>query len=323
MPDVEKMSSTPTVGNGRLYVTTSGFNGDQGHYQGHVVTINLRTGKTTVFNTLCSHIRQLLGPTQGRRNYCASERSGLFGRGQGVIDPVTHSVYIVSGNGRWNGRTNWGDSILKLDTTGGRLTDAFTPTNQSSLDDGDLDLGSTGPALLPSVNQNGHQLHLLVQGGKGPACDSCSGVAVRLLNRDNFSGRKGPGHLGGDIQDLQAPVSCEILTAPVAWKSPTGRIWVFYANSCGVAGYRLYSPSRGKFRLARPWEAHVGGTTPVLHHGVLYVARSREIRAYKATTGQFLGRISGIGGVHWEYPLVAGNRLFMTDQSGHVFAFLL
>jgi hypothetical protein len=27
--------------------------------------------------------------------------------------------------------------------------------------------------------------------------------------------------------------------------------------------------------------------------------------------------------VHWEYPLVAGNRIFMTNENGHVFAWTI
>src|SRR5947209_9514813 len=153
MPDVEKVAANLTATNRYVYVTTSGYIGDAGHYQGHLLTIDLKTGKTHVFNTLCSSIHTLLGPTAGSRNYCADVRSGLFGRGEGVVDPVTHDVYIVSGNGTWNGQTNWGDSVLKLNPVGRTLLDAFTPTNQASLDAQDQDLGSTGPALLPPVRQ--------------------------------------------------------------------------------------------------------------------------------------------------------------------------
>jgi hypothetical protein len=249
--------------------------------------------------------------------------SGLFGRGQGVTDPVTHAVYIVSGNGNWNGRTNWGDSVLKLDPAGSHLLDSYTPGNQRALDITDADLGSTGPALLPAVRQGNRTYHLLVQGGKGPACNACSGTALHLLDRDDLSGQGGPGHLGGDLYTTQAPGGCAVLTAPAVWKAPNHRSWVFYANECGVAGYRLSSPSRGRFHLDRAWFVEQGGTTPVLGGGVLYVARDGEIRAYHPITHALLGRTGGIASVHWQYPLIAGNRLFMTDESGHVFAYLI
>jgi outer membrane protein assembly factor BamB len=320
MPDVEKMSATPTIGSGYLYDTTSGFIGDQGHYEGHLVTITLANGHTNVFNSLCSNIRRLLGPTPSRSNYCTAVQSGLFGRGQGAIDPVTHDVYVVTGNGPWNGRTNWGDSILKLNPSGSRLLDAFTPTDQAYLNQQDADLGSSGPAILPAVRQGHRTYHLLVQGGKGPRCPSCGGVALRLLNRDNLSGRGGPGHLGGDLQDIQTPAGGEVLTAPVVWTSPSHRIWVLIADGNGVAGYRLAVPRSGKLQLQRLWFSSQGGTTPVVRRGVLWVAHSGGIIAYNPTNGSVLWHGS-IGGVHWEYPLVMGNRLFMTDESGHVYGY--
>jgi hypothetical protein len=323
MPDVEKVAATPTIGTGHLYVTTSGFIGDQGHYEGHLVTIDLASGRSRVFNSLCSNIRQLLTGSPGQPTYCPDVQSGLFGRGQGAIDPVTHDVYVVSGNGPWNGRTNWGDSILKLDPSGSHLLDSYTPTNQQALADSDSDLGSTGPALLPAVRAGGHTYHLLVQGGKGPACGSCNGVALRLLNRDNLSGHQGPGHLGGDIQDAQAPGGCEVLTAPAVWTSPAHQIWIFYANQCGLSAYRLSGPSRGAFHLERAWSIGDGGTTPIVRNGVLYVAHSGGITAYNPASHAVLWRDSSIGGIHWEYPLVTGNRLFIADENGHVTAFAL
>ena len=317
MPDVEKMSANLTITGHYLYITTSGFIGDQGHYEGHLVTIDLRTERSRVFNSLCSNIHALLGPSS-----CSYVESGLFGRGQGVTDPVTHDVYVVSGNGPWNGRTNWGDSILKLDPSGSRILDAFTPTNQQDLDNSDEDLGSTGPALLPTIRQGSHSYHLLLQGGKGPACGGCSGVAIRLLNRDNLSGQRGPGHLGGDLDDAQAPGGCEVLTAPAVWKQGPGKFWIFYANDCGVAGYRLASPSPGKFRIDRIWAIGTGGTTPVISGGVLYVAHSGAVVAYDPGSGRTLWN-AAIGDVHWEYPLIAAHRLYVTDQSGKLHAFAL
>lgn len=321
IPDFEKVASTPTIRGQYLYVATSGFIGDQGHYEGHLATVNLRSGQEHVFNSLCSNIHRLLVANSSASNYCSAVQSGLFGRGQGVVDPVSHDVYIVSGNGPWNGRTNWGDSVLKLDPSGQRLLDSYTPTNQAALNSGDLDLGSTGPALLAPIKQRGHTYHLLVQGGKGPACGSCSGTALRLLNRDNLSGKGRIGHLGGDLQDVQTPGGSEVLTAPAIWQH-AGQDWAFYANDSGLAGYRVTSPSRGTFRLQRAWLTHQGGTTPVMHGGILYVAHDGAVNAYNPLTGAVLAS-APISNIHWEYPLVAGGRLFTTDERGRIAAFTI
>jgi outer membrane protein assembly factor BamB len=322
MPEVEKVAATPTILGSYLYVTTSGFIGDAGHYQGHLVTIDLVHGGAHVFNSLCSNINTLLGGDSAKSNYCSAERSGMFGRGEGVVDPVSGAVYVVTGNGAWNGKTNWGDSVLKLNAAGTKLLDSYTPTNQQSLAGGDLDLGSTGPGILAPIRQSGHTYHLLTQGGKGPACATCGGVAIRLLNRDNLSGHGGVGHLGGDLFDAQAPGGCEILTAPAVWKSKSGVPWVFYANGCGLAGYRV-SGGAGHFRLERVWSSGQGGTTPVLSGGVLYVASGGHVTAFDPSTGKQLARVTSLGDVHWEYPRIAGHRLYINDQSGHVTCYAL
>jgi hypothetical protein len=327
MPYVEKVSATPTIAHSYLYVTTSGFIGDQGHYEGHLVTINLRTGRRHVFNTLCSNIHTLLSPRAGSPTYCPYVRSGLFGRGEGVVDPITHDVYIVSGNGPWNGHTNWGDSVLKLSPDGSRLRDSYTPTDQAYLDDNDLDLGSTGPAILPTVQIRGRPYHLLVQGGKGPLNPGSGPVVLRLLNRDNLSGKGEPGHLGGDLQDLDAPGGCEVLNAPAVWTDRQRHIWVFYASDCGLAGYRLQTSGSGAPRLTLAWEIDIKTTTPIIAANVLYVAHSGAVEARDPVSGHLLwssaDRSAGgsIGNLHWEYPTVSHDLLFMTDESAKLYAY--
>src|SRR5438034_7240244 len=87
-PDVEKGSSPLNIGNGYLYVTLSGYDGDFGNYVGHVVAINLSTGTKTVWNALCSNMHQLLSENSGDPNFCSSRMAGIWGRGGAVIDPV-------------------------------------------------------------------------------------------------------------------------------------------------------------------------------------------------------------------------------------------
>ncbi len=80
---------------------------------------------------------------------------------------------------------------------GGSLAakDFFSPANAPTLDAGDLDYGSAGPAGLP-VGTTAHP-HILVQAGK-------AGV-IFLLDRDNLGGREqGPGGTDGDLFQSQA-----------------------------------------------------------------------------------------------------------------------
>jgi outer membrane protein assembly factor BamB len=318
MPDVEKISSTPTVNGHHVYVTTSGFIGDGGHYEGHLVTIDTRKNVSHVFNSLCSNAKTLLGPTTGASNYCPSVQSGFFGRGQGVTDSLNGDVYIASGNGPWNGHTNWGDSIMKLNPAGTRLVDSYTPADQAYLNENDLDLGSTAPGLLPATRVGGKTYHLLVQAGKGPVTAGSGGAAIRLLDRDNLSGKHATGQIGGDLADAVSPGGDEVLTAPAVWRHK-GAPWAFYANNSGVAAYKVTHNGSG-WHLSTVWSNSSGGTTPILQNGSLYVLHDGGITAYNPANGATTWSGS-YGPIHWQYPLVTQGRLFATDNSGHVSAY--
>ena len=97
------------------------------------------------------------------------------------------NVYVVTGNGSWDGVRNFSESFLKL-TPHLKLLDWFTPTNHFELDKRDEDLNSSGAILIPGT-------HLVVGGGK-------EGVLYTLDTRHL-------GHLGDDhaVQHFQATVS--------------------------------------------------------------------------------------------------------------------
>jgi len=86
--------------------------------------------------------------------------SGAGPAGDGV------NVFAATGNGDFDNLTDFGDSVLRLTLGAGglALTDWFTPFNQNTLNDQDLDLGSGGVLLLP--DQSGPHLHELVLSAK-------------------------------------------------------------------------------------------------------------------------------------------------------------
>ncbi len=142
---------------------------------------------------------------------------------------------------------------------------------------------------------------------------------LRLLNRDNLSGQGGPGHLGGDMQDVKTPGGCEVLTASAVWTSPAGQVWVYYADGCALTGYRI-SISHDKPHIAAAWSIRDVNGTPIMNHGALFVDHG-DLSAYDPETGRVLVTVPATGPQHWEYPLVVGNQLFMTDETGHVAAY--
>ncbi len=311
MPGTEKESSPLNIGNGRVYVTTAGYPGDAPPYQGHVVGAQLDTGAEQVFNSLCSDKPHVLAEGE-----CASNQSGIWARGGAVVEPGTGDIYVTTGNANWNGRTDWGDSILKLSADGLRILDSYTPTNQSALNSTDADLGSAAPGLLPDIH-GARTPHLLLQGGKDGK--------LRLVNRDNMSGQGGPGHLGGELALLDWP-GCQLFTQPVIWQE-SGVIWMTLAGTCGMATYQVGADSTGTVTLRPMWRNGMNMTTPALAGGVLFAATTGAVYALDPHTGQQLWSSKNasaggtIGGIHWESLIVDNGRVFIPDENGKLTAY--
>src|SRR5581483_1224485 len=123
MPIDEKGSSPINIANGYLYMAIAGYPGDGGHYEGHIVAINLASGKKTVFNALCSDIRHVL-----KRSDCSDVQSAIWGRGAPTVDPVTGNVFVSTGNGAFRGDgRSFGDSIIELNRDLTSVVDSYTP----------------------------------------------------------------------------------------------------------------------------------------------------------------------------------------------------
>lgn len=316
MPDVEKISSALNVANGYLYVTTSGYNGDFGPYNGHVVAIKLTDASTTVFNTLCSDVHQLIGRATQETNSCGARESGVWSRGGAVVDqsggPATGVVYISTGNGPYNGATHFGDSVLALSPDVSVNFGSFTPTNFAELDASDTDLGSSAPAILPQQPQS-HTPWMAVVGGK-------DGI-LRLIDRARMGG------LGADIADLHAGIG-RLLPQPAVWQDGNGLTWLFAAGDNGLAGVQVTTDANGATKLKKAWMARPGMSSPMLAGNVLFAAQHNGmLRAFDPQSGAELWSSAapaaggGVSGVHWQSPIVTSGMLFMPDEAGHLAAY--
>jgi hypothetical protein len=97
-------------------------------------------------------------------------QGGIWASDTGPAADSSGNVYVPTGNGTFDaasGGRDYGDSVLKLALEGSSLIvrDYFTPYDEARLNDGDADLGSSGPLLLP--DQAGPHRHLLLQPTKG------------------------------------------------------------------------------------------------------------------------------------------------------------
>ncbi len=120
----EKLGAALNIDGPYLIVATSGYLGDTPPYQGHVVLIERASGRiANVFNTLCANRRGLIVPSS-----CPASDSAILSRGGAVVEPGGRRLLISTGNGPWNGSTDFGDSVIELTVPGLNYRQAFTPT---------------------------------------------------------------------------------------------------------------------------------------------------------------------------------------------------
>ena len=195
----------------------------------------------------------------------------------------------------------------------GSPLDSYTPENYQYLQDTDLDLGSTAPAILPPAS--GKYPHLAVQGGKD--------ALLRMINLDQLSGQSGVGHIGGEVFSMPVPMGGQIHTQPAVWINPADHsTWLFVSNTSGSAGLQLTISQAGDPSLSVKWTG-TWGSSPLVANGVVYLAHSNLISALNATNGNLLWSDTRIGQIHWESPIVVQGVLYITDQSGNLTAYTL
>ncbi|HEX2706470.1 MAG TPA: PQQ-binding-like beta-propeller repeat protein [Solirubrobacterales bacterium] len=277
----EKLGSALNIDGPDVIATTSGYIGDAPTYQGHVALISRASGRVTaVFNTLCADRRAVIVPTS-----CSQSDSAILSRGGAVVEPGGERLLVDTGNGDWNGRTDFGDSVLELTVPGLKLRQAFTPTNQQELNESDTDLGSSAPALL------GHG-RVMVAGKDG---------VIRVLDLNHLDGHARYAHhrLGGEVQTLTTPNGGELFTAPAVWHHGS-KTTVFVADNEGTAAFAL---RRG--RLHPLWSNSTPGTSPIVAGGLLYVydPSAGGIDVYSTSSSDPIAKLPGSSG-HWNSPIV-------------------
>ena len=233
-----------------------------------------------MFNSLCSNRRAIIQPST-----CGASDSAIWGRAGAVVDPRTHRVYATSSNAPFDGRTNWGDTVLEL-SPAGKFLGHYTPREQEQLNSEDIDLGSTSPALLPE-----RDAALPRPGRQGRAA-----AAARAAPR-----RRPSPKLGGERQIVDAPGKTDVFTALAVRGSE-----LFAATNQGTGAFRL---SGGKLHAV--WSNSTPGTSPVLAGGVLWVYDlGGGLVAYRPGSGKVIHRFAVPAG-HWNSPIVAGGRVYL------------
>ena len=286
----EKIASALNISGRYVIATTGGYFGDQPTYQGHVAAISRATGHVThVWNSLCSNRHYLLHPPSS----CPASDSAIWARSGAVVEPATRRLLVATGNGPFNGHTNWGDSVLELSSDASGLLHNWTPKNRAALNRNDSDLGSTAPVLLRGTS-------LAVQGGKSGK------FALLDLHKLNGTGGGAGPKTGGQLQTLATPGSAELFSAPMSF-TRSGRTYLVVADGSATAGYEL-----SHRRLHQVWERHTAGTSPVIAGGLLFVYDqiAGRLRVMNPTSGKSLASLPAASG-HWSSPIVVGGRVIL------------
>src|SRR5437870_2068112 len=206
---------------------------------------SVRTDAITVIRAGCWHTTRSHSSRSGAFDTSPVKGlSSIWQSGAGLTADSAGNIYAETGEGPFDadmGGQDFGSSVLKLTQTpsGLALTDYFTPYNQATLSQMDLDLSSAGVLVLP--DQPGAHPHLAVATGK-------QGI-LYLLDRDNM-GHYNP---AGDTQIVQelSPGIGEVNGVPVYWN---GKLYVFG----GVSPINAFSLNNGLF-----------STTPVVQSATL------------------------------------------------------
>lgn len=291
-PSTEKIASALNIDGPYVVAVTGGYFGDAPPYQGHVVLIGRASGRiAAVFNTLCANRRSIIDPAS-----CAASDSAIWAREGAVVEPGGRRLLVATGNAPYDGRTNFGDSVLELDVPRLRLHQAFTPSDQGRLNATDQDLGSSAPALLSS--------RLAAMAGK-------DGI-LRVLRLSRLDGRapSAPRRTGGEVQTLSTPGGSGLFSSPAVWHHG-GRVTLFLADSSGTAAYAL---RRGRLRPV--WSNSSPGNSPVLAGGLLYVydASDGGVKVYRPASPRPLAVLAS-GSGHWSSAIVADGHIAVGEGS--------
>ena len=285
LPSREKLGTAMNYSRGLVLATTGGYIGDAPPYQGHVAAISAARGRIVhVWNSLCSDRHALIAPSS-----CPESDSAIWARSGAVVQPGTGNILVATGNGHFDGRRYWGDSTLMLSPNAARLLHNWTPRNQAELDSGDVDLGSTAPALLSRARA--------VQSGK-------DGL-LRLLRLPALGGRLG--RAGGELQRISTPGGSGVFTTICVWRARAG-VRIFVGDDAGTWSYGLV---RGRLKVR--WRAGDAGTSPVLAGGLLYVYDPNGgLDVRNPETGKLITSLPA-GSGHWNSAIVTDGRIALPE----------
>jgi outer membrane protein assembly factor BamB len=263
------------IANGRVWVGFGGLFGDCGPYHGWLVGVPTSgDGKWRVYRTP------------------SSREAGIWAPSGPAVDRSGH-LYVTVGNGASTSPPyDDSDSVLRLRDN--HVVSLFAPAEWASENAADLDLGSTGPAIVRGIGRtwifadgkggNGYLLHPVRLGGIG-------GQAATLSGCESYGGTA---FRGGTIYVpcVDGMRAVRIRPGPslrVVWHSTaTG-----FGSSPVLGGGALWAVNEGRLIQLSPKTGHtvtslkVGESphfaTPTLHRSLVLVGTMAGVTAVRTS----------------------------------------
>ncbi|MGA2961807.1 MAG: hypothetical protein ABSD96_09050 [Candidatus Korobacteraceae bacterium] len=245
---------------------------------------------------------------------------GIWGGGGGLAADSDGNLFAATGNGSWNGTTQYGMSWVKLSPTL-QVMDFWTPYNEATLSNGDEDLGSAAPVLVPAQPDSVHPNELIGCGKPTP---------VYVVDRDNMGGHNS----GSDSQIVQSLPSVvgggtskqtqyhdHCFTTPAYFN---GTVY-FVGNNDVIKAFAL-SPTTGMLSAAPTSQGSFTflfpGGQPVTSSngssdGIVWAVdyNSYDLHAYDANNmSKEIYRSSTVGFTKWMVPTVINGKVYVGSK---------
>ena len=315
-PKVQLQRPGLLLANGNVYIAF-GSQGDNGNYHGWIFAYSPSSlARIGVWNTT---------PAPCSASTCAG---AIWMGGSGIAADSSGNLYVMTGNGDYNGSTNFGQSFVKL-SPNLTVLDHFTPYNWSTLDKTDGDVGSGGVLLVP--NQTGSFPHEIIGCGKPPT--------IWVLDRDSMGGLEPtPPNKSTSIQEVSGQVGGGGPLQPGDHCFMTPAFWqnnlYFIGNNDVVKEFHLNSSTglmstsptaKGGFVFAFPGAQPVvsaNGASNGLVWAISYSKTTTQLVAYNASNLSAAPYVSvGLGaGAKFAVPTVINGKVYV-GTGGHLYVF--
>jgi hypothetical protein len=316
-PTMENQRPGLALENGHVLIGWGGHC-DNAPYHGWLMSYNAATlAQEAVWNTT----------PNGKAGATDTPAGGIWMSGAAPAVDANGNIFVATGNGHWNGTSDYSDSVVKLGPPANNtfpVLDYFTPYDQGG--PGDSDVGSGGLVLFPTTS-SGAQL-LAQQGKKG---------TIFLLDRNNlgkYCPNQTPACTNSDPQIVQelAGATAGVLNSPLYWNghlywnatNDFAYSWSFDAGNGGLLSTSPTSHSAQQFARTAAASLSANGTANgilwlMANDGVLWAYDATDLTKVLWTSGQAsANRDSAGSATKFASPTIANGKVYIGNLNSVV-----